>query len=121
MKLNKSLITLIIGLLSYLYLLINIDKKTNFVFLYLLLLIFGYYFIKNNIFLYAPIIILLEIFKTKYYIEGNNLDKMVEEEEENDNSSNYDLIEIDEDDKKDMEDEKEQDKLINTTIGDSNI
>lgn len=121
MKFNKSLFTLIIGLLSYLYLLINIDKKTNFVFLYLLLLVFGFYFINDNIFLYAPIIILIEIFKTKYYIEGNNLEKMVEKEKENDDSSNYDLIEIDEDDKKDMEDEKEQDNLIDTTIGNSDI
>lgn len=121
MKLNKSLFTLIIGLLSYLYLLINIDKKINFVFLYLLLLVFGFYFIHNNIFLYAPIIILIEIFKTKYYIEGNNLDKMLEEEEENDDASNYDLIEFDKDDKKDMEDEKEQNKMVDKTIGNSDI
>ena len=64
MKLNKELITLIIGLLSYLYLLININKKLYFVFLYLLFLLFGFYFIGNNIFLYAPLIIIIEIFKT---------------------------------------------------------
>ena len=121
MKFNKQLFTLIIGLISYLYLLINIDKKINFVFLYLLLLIFGFYFIGNNIFLYAPIIIIIEIFKTKYYIEGNTLDEIVEEEKENDDESNYDIIDFKKEDKKKIKKKKEQKKIINISIGDSNI
>ena len=129
MILNKALITLVIGLLSYLYLLININKKIYFVFLYLLFLLFGFYFINNDIFLYAPIIIIVEIFKTQYFIEGNSNNKpdtmnsMLEEKKENDkengNKNNYDVIEFEDDDKKNLEDS--QDELTDTIIGDDDI
>ena len=129
MILNKALITLVIGLLGYLYLLININKKIYFVFLYLLFLLFGFYFINNDIFLYAPIIIIVEIFKTQYFIEGNSNNKpdtmnsMLEEKKENDkengNKNNYDVIEFEDDDKKNLEDS--QDELTDTIIGDDDI
>ena len=123
MKLNKELITLIIGLLSYLYLLININKKLYFVFLYLLFLLFGFYFIGNNIFLYAPLIIIIEIFKTQYYIEGNTnkddkMNTMLEEQEENNNENNYDVIDYTSEEEDDLEDSDVEDELTNTIIGD---
>tara|TARA_Y100000816_G_C26055526_1_gene553851 strand:- start:579 stop:953 length:375 start_codon:yes stop_codon:yes gene_type:complete len=122
MKFNKELITLIIGLLSYLYLLININKKLYFVFLYLLFLLFGFYFIGNNIFLYAPLIIIIEIFKTQYYIEGNTMNTMLEEQEENnnenDNENNYDVIDYTSEEEDDLEDSDVEDELTDTIIGD---
>lgn len=131
MILNKALITLVIGLLSYLYLLININKKIYFVFLYLLFLLFGFYFINNDIFLYAPIIIIVEIFKTQYFIEGNSNNKpdtmnsMLEEKKENDkengNKNNYDVIDFEDDDKKNLEDSHVEDELTDTIIGDDDI
>lgn len=127
MKFNKTLITLVIGLLSYLYLLINIDKKIYFIFLYLLFLLFGFYFINNDIFLYAPIIIIVEIFKTKYLIEGNKnnkpdtmnsmLEEKKENDKENDNKNNYDVIDFEDDEKKDLEDSDVEDELTDSIIG----
>jgi len=118
---NKDLYTLIIGILSYLYLISIIDNKITFVIMYLLILVFGFFFIKNNIFLYAPIFILIDIIKSYLYIEGNEnknpLDAMVEEEQENDDG-NYDIIDFEEDDKKAMEDEDNQESLIDALTKD---
>ena len=121
MKINKSFLTLIIGLLSYLYLIINIHTKIHFVFLYLLLLLFGYFFIENDIFLYAPIIIVIEVLKTNYYLEGLKgngtltIDEMVQKAK-NDGSieaiikETSDKLNISDECKKSLEDEAKEEK-----------
>ena len=122
MKINKSLITLIIGILSYLYLFNNIDKKLDFVLLYLLLLLFGYFFIKNDIFLYAPILIILDFLKTKYIIEGNeniennpiDIDAMVTDEQDNQDPIDPDVAIKDDGVKEELKEGDNQEQIINS-------
>tara|TARA_B100000902_G_C27285753_1_gene904334 strand:- start:398 stop:778 length:381 start_codon:yes stop_codon:yes gene_type:complete len=125
MKINKSSIILIVGILSYIYLINNIETKFNFVLLYLLLLLFGFYFIKDNIFLYAPILILLEYLQTNNLIEtisnkNNYVEEATNDAKKKDDKSNYEAVEFDKDTKKDFKNEDEQDKLIDVVENDDN-
>ena len=89
--------------LVYLYLLHKIfNNYYEFVFLCFSFLLFGYFFIKNNIFTLLFIIIIFDIIKTYFYRENNEnkIDNMIEDEKEDSDKDDYNVIEFEDDDKK---------------------
>jgi hypothetical protein len=69
---NLYLIIFIVAILSYFYLLYEINKNNyTIVFIYFIFLIIGYYFIGLKIYLYNLFILLYNLLKYNYFLEGN--------------------------------------------------
>ena len=77
---NLYLIIFIVAILSYFYLLYEINKNNyTIVFIYFIFLIIGYYFIGLKIYLYNLFILLYNLLKYNYFLEGNTgLDEISE-------------------------------------------
>ena len=69
---NLYLIIFIVAILSYSYLLYEINKNNyTIVFIYFIFLIIGYNFIGLKIYLYNLFILLYNLLKYNYFLEGN--------------------------------------------------
>tara|TARA_Y100000816_G_scaffold81889_1_gene56075 strand:- start:5549 stop:6013 length:465 start_codon:yes stop_codon:yes gene_type:complete len=76
---NKSLLILLIGIVSYLYLFSSLlNKKYNIIFIYFTILFAGYFIIGNKIFLFNLLIIIFDILNKKFIIREGNYDKKFE-------------------------------------------
>ena len=127
-KLNIN--TLFIGILVYLYLINKIlSNHYDFVLICLMFLFIGYFYIKNNIFNLAIILILFDIIKNYYYKEKfenilkdnekteKEIDNLIEDKnnnmDEDQDKYNENIIEYDEDDKKEFKDKDKKNELMN--------
>ena len=76
---NKSLLVLLVGIVSYLYLFSSLlNKNYNIIFIYFTILFTGYFIIGNNIFLYNFLKIINDILNNKFIIREGNYDKKFE-------------------------------------------
>ena len=130
---NKSMLILLSGIVSYLYLLSSLlNKKYNIKFIYFIILFAGYIIIGSKIYLYNLLIIIFDMLNKKFLIREGNYDKKFEagksnvknNDKMNKEGGSIELDGMDEDDGNDLMDkmdEKDQDNEKKKEAGQVNL
>tara|TARA_B100000900_G_scaffold415111_2_gene443845 strand:+ start:675 stop:1145 length:471 start_codon:yes stop_codon:yes gene_type:complete len=130
---NKSMLILLSGIVSYLYLLSSLlNKKYNIIFIYFIILFAGYIIIGSKIYLYNLLIIIFDMLNKKFLIREGNYDKKFEagksnvknNDKMNKEGGSIELDGMDEDDGNDLMDkmdEKDQDNEKKKEAGQVNL
>ena len=130
---NKSMLILLSGIVSYLYLLSSLlNKKYNIIFIYFIILFAGYIIIGSKIYLYNLLIIIFDMLNKKFLIREGNYDKKFEagksnvknNDKKNKEGGSIELDGMDEDDGNDLMDkmdEKDQDNEKKKEAGQVNL
>ena len=130
---NKSMLILLSGIVSYLFLLSSLlNKKYNIIFIYFIILFAGYIIIGSKIYLYNLLIIIFDMLNKKFLIREGNYDKKFEagksnvknNDKMNKEGGSIELDGMDEDDGNDLMDkmdEKDQDNEKKKEAGQVNL